>query len=70
MRGGGDGTMMPEEIDTPGPIVESVDSVTEAADVPVPDDGTDFDVDDEVFWQKWLEEIRHDEFPFTGVDVY
>ena len=68
MHGGGDGIMMPEEVDTPGPIVESADSVTDAADIPVPDDGTDFDVDDEVFWQKWLEEIRHDEFSFTGVE--
>ena len=63
--GNGDGVS--EEIDTPGPIIESIDGHSDGADIPVPDDGTDFDLDDDTFWQKWQEEIRMDEFPFVGL---
>ena len=30
--------------------------------VPVPDDGTDFDIDSDDFWVGWLAEIRNDEY--------
>ena len=35
-------------------------SVIGTSDVPVPDDGTDFDIDDEPCWALWLKEIRMD----------
>ena len=35
------------------------------ADIPVPDDGTDFDFEDGAFWTTWLEEIQADEYDFV-----
>ena len=63
-QSGGDGGMPPSdgwEVDTPGPTVQSVHSDEGGSEVPVPDDGTDFDLDDESFWQAWLAEIKADE---------
>ena len=65
-HGGGDGTLIPEHVDTPGPVIESVDGM-DGTDVPVLDNGADFDMDDDTFWQKWYEEIRQDEFSFVGL---
>ena len=45
-----------------GPCIESVHSDVDPADIPVPDDGTDFDLDDESFWALWLAKIRNDEY--------
>ena len=52
VHGGGDGATTSEEVDTPGPIIESIDGSIDGADIPVPDDGTDFELDDDTFWQK------------------
>ena len=44
--------MSPHDYDGPGPTVESVVSdSTDPADVPVPDDCADLDLDDDDVWQ-------------------
>ena len=67
-QGGSDGGFPPADDLGPGPTFESVDSDSiDSADIPVPDDGTDFDADDEDFWAGWLKEIKKDEYQFVEV---
>ena len=68
-QGGTDGGFPPAEDELgPGPTLESTDSSSlDPADIPVPDDGTDFDIDDGAFWVEWLKEIEADEYEFTEV---
>ena len=61
-RGSSDGSSPSLEIDGPGPTTESINSDLDPAEVPVPDDGTDFDIDRDDFWAGWLAEIRSDEY--------
>ena len=52
-----------DEPPSPGPVIESIHSDDDPADVPVPDMDDDSDLDDDFFFTKWLEEIKADEYP-------
>ena len=70
-QGGSDGGNPSVDYDLgPGPVIESLDSSFEdPADIPIPDDGTDFDLEDGDFWTKWLAGIKADEYHFTEVFI-
>ena len=50
-QGGVSDRPRPDDPIGPGPTIESTHSDTGTDDMPVPGDGTDFDLDDESFWQ-------------------
>ena len=62
---GGHGIPPADNIYGPGPTIESVDSSSlDPADIAIPDDGADHDLEDGDFWTRWLADIKADEYPF------